>query len=76
VLFIEIRVIAPTSRGESYQDLILRLDSVVIELERTRKPVLVIAHNAGAAQHYISPLDDPAAPAPCTFRLTYPRRLA
>jgi broad specificity phosphatase PhoE/predicted kinase len=33
-------------RGESYQDVILRLDPVVIELERTRKPVLVVAHNA------------------------------
>jgi len=33
-------------RGESYQDIILRLDPMIIELERTRKPVLVIAHNA------------------------------
>jgi broad specificity phosphatase PhoE len=33
-------------RGESYQDVILRLDPVIIELERTRKPVLVVAHNA------------------------------
>ncbi|HSE05631.1 MAG TPA: histidine phosphatase family protein [Methylomirabilota bacterium] len=33
-------------RGESYQDIILRLDPVIIELERTRKPVLVIADNA------------------------------
>lgn len=33
-------------RGESYQDIIARLDPVIIELERTRKPVLVIAHNA------------------------------
>lgn len=33
-------------RGESYQDMIQRLDPVVIELERTRKPVLVIAHQA------------------------------
>ena len=33
-------------RGESYQDVIQRLDPVIIELERTRKPVLVIAHNA------------------------------
>ena len=33
-------------RGESYQDIIVRLDPVIIELERTRKPVLVIAHNA------------------------------
>ena len=29
-----------------YQDIILRLDPMIIELERTRKPVLVIAHNA------------------------------
>ena len=33
-------------RGESYQDVIQRLDPVIIELERTRRPVLVIAHNA------------------------------
>jgi len=33
-------------RGESYQDIILRLEPVIIELERTRKPVLVVAHNA------------------------------
>ena len=33
-------------RGESYHDVIQRLDPVIIELERTRRPVLVIAHNA------------------------------
>ena len=33
-------------RGESYEDVIARLDTVIIELERTRKPVLVIAHQA------------------------------
>jgi broad specificity phosphatase PhoE/predicted kinase len=33
-------------RGESYEDVIQRLDPVIIELERTRKPVLVIAHQA------------------------------
>lgn len=33
-------------RGESYHDVIQRLEPVIIELERTRKPVLVIAHNA------------------------------
>jgi broad specificity phosphatase PhoE len=33
-------------RGESYQDVIQRLDPVIIEIERTRKPVLVIAHQA------------------------------
>jgi broad specificity phosphatase PhoE/predicted kinase len=33
-------------RGESYHDVIQRLDPAIIELERTRKPVLVIGHNA------------------------------
>jgi broad specificity phosphatase PhoE/predicted kinase len=33
-------------RGESYEDVIARLDTVIIELERTRVPVLVIAHHA------------------------------
>ena len=33
-------------RGESYEDVIQRLDPVIIELERQRRPVLVIAHQA------------------------------
>jgi broad specificity phosphatase PhoE len=33
-------------RGESYHDVIQRLDPAIIELERTRTPVLVIGHNA------------------------------
>lgn len=33
-------------RGESYEDVIQRLEPVIIELERQRRPVLVIAHNA------------------------------
>ncbi len=33
-------------RGESYQDVIQRLDRVIIELERYRTPVLIIAHRA------------------------------
>lgn len=33
-------------RGESYEDVIRRLDPVVLELERHRDPVLVIAHQA------------------------------
>lgn len=33
-------------RGESYRDVIQRLDRVLIELERYRTPVLVIAHRA------------------------------
>ncbi len=32
--------------GESYQDVIQRLDRVIIELERHRNPILVIAHQA------------------------------
>jgi len=33
-------------RGESYQDVIQRLDRVIIEIERQRSPVLIIAHQA------------------------------
>ncbi|KAL6057924.1 6-phosphofructo-2-kinase/fructose-2,6-bisphosphatase 2 [Balamuthia mandrillaris] len=33
-------------QGESYQDVIQRLEPVIFELERQRDPVLVIAHNA------------------------------
>ncbi len=33
-------------RGESYQDVIHRIDPVVLEIERQRTPVLVIAHQA------------------------------
>ena len=33
-------------RGESYEDVISRLDPVIIELERQRDPVIVISHQA------------------------------
>eukprot|EP01095_Lingulamoeba_sp_RSL-Kostka_P015316 TRINITY_DN69_c1_g1_i1.p1 TRINITY_DN69_c1_g1~~TRINITY_DN69_c1_g1_i1.p1 ORF type:complete len:702 (+),score=279.30 TRINITY_DN69_c1_g1_i1:1-2106(+) len=33
-------------RGESYEDLIRRLEPVIIELERQRKPILIVAHRA------------------------------
>jgi len=33
-------------RGESYEDVIQRVDRVIIEAERTRSPLLVIAHQA------------------------------
>ena len=33
-------------RGESYQDVVQRVDRVIIELERYRTPVLVIGHRA------------------------------
>lgn len=33
-------------RGESYQDVIARLDSVILEIERHGSPILIISHNA------------------------------
>ena len=33
-------------RGESYQDVIRRLNGVIIEIERSRRPVVVVAHQA------------------------------
>jgi broad specificity phosphatase PhoE/predicted kinase len=33
-------------RGESYQDVVQRLEPVIIEIEREQEPVLVIAHQA------------------------------
>lgn len=33
-------------RGESYQDVIVRLEPVIFEIERERRPVLVIGHQA------------------------------
>ena len=33
-------------RGESYQDVIQRLEPVIIEAERQREPVLIVAHQA------------------------------
>lgn len=33
-------------RGESYLDVISRIEAVIFEIERTRMPVIVIAHQA------------------------------
>lgn len=33
-------------RGENYEDVIRRLEPVIIELERQRKPVLIVAHRS------------------------------
>lgn len=33
-------------RGESYEDVITRLEPVIIEMERQRQPILIIAHQA------------------------------
>lgn len=47
-------------RGESYEDVIRRLDPVILELERQRRPVLVIAHNAVVRSLYGYFADAPA----------------
>lgn len=33
-------------RGESYKDVVARIDPVVLELERKKKPILIISHQA------------------------------
>ena len=33
-------------QGESYKDLIRRLDPIIIDIERTRSPLLIVAHQA------------------------------
>jgi len=56
-------------RGESYQDVIQRLDPVIVELERQTVPVLVVAHQAVLRALYayfteVSPEDCPFLPIP------------
>lgn len=46
-------------RGESYVDVIQRVEPVLIELERERSPVLVIAHQAVLRALYAYFLDEP-----------------
>lgn len=46
-------------RGESYEDVIQRLDPVIIELERQRQPILVIAHQAILRAIYAYFMDTP-----------------
>jgi broad specificity phosphatase PhoE len=46
-------------RGESYEDVIQRLDPVIIELERQRQPILVIAHQAILRAIYAYFMDKP-----------------
>jgi len=46
-------------RGESYEDVIQRLDPVIIQLERQRSPVLVIAHQAVLRALYAYFMDHP-----------------
>jgi broad specificity phosphatase PhoE len=52
-------------RGESYQDVIQRLEPVIFELERERSPVLVIGHQAALRTLYAYVMDRP--PQECPF---------
>ena len=52
-------------RGESYRDVIRRLEPVIIEIERERSPVLVIAHQAVLRALYAYLMDKP--PRECPF---------
>jgi len=51
-------------RGESYEDVIARLDPLILELERQQSPVLIVGHNAiiRVLFGYLSDLDRDAVP--------------
>ena len=51
-------------RGESYQDVIQRLEPVIFELERERAPVLLIGHQAVLRALYAYMMDRPASECP------------
>ena len=51
-------------RGESYEDVITRLEPVIIQLERQRHPVLVISHQAVLRALYAYLVDKPASECP------------
>jgi broad specificity phosphatase PhoE len=46
-------------RGESYEDVIRRLDPILIEIERHREPLLIIAHQAVLRCLYAYIADEP-----------------
>lgn len=46
-------------RGESYQDIIQRLEPVIFELERERAPVLIVGHQAVLRALYAYMMDQP-----------------
>jgi broad specificity phosphatase PhoE/predicted kinase len=51
-------------RGESYEDVIQRLDPLIIQLERHRSPVLVIGHQAVLRAIYAYFMDRPPTECP------------
>jgi broad specificity phosphatase PhoE/predicted kinase len=52
-------------RGESYQDVIQRLEPIIFEIERERRPLLVIGHQAVLRALYAYMMDRP--PNECPF---------
>jgi broad specificity phosphatase PhoE len=46
-------------RGESYQDVIQRLEPVILEIERERAPLLIIGHQAVLRALYAYMMDEP-----------------
>ena len=51
-------------RGESYEDVIQRLEPVILELERERGSVLIVAHQAVLRALYAYLMDLPPADCP------------
>lgn len=51
-------------RGESYEDVIQRLDPMIIQLERQRSPVLLIGHQAVLRALYAYLMDRPPSECP------------
>ena len=51
-------------RGESYVDVIQRLEPIILELERERRPLLVIAHQAVLRALYAYLMDRPPSEVP------------
>jgi len=51
-------------RGESYQDVIQRLEPVIFELERERGPVIIIGHQAVLRALYAYIVDEPPEACP------------
>ncbi|APR83102.1 Fructose-2,6-bisphosphatase [Minicystis rosea] len=51
-------------RGESYEDVIQRLDPMIIQLERQRSPVLLIGHQAVLRAIYAYMMDRPPSECP------------
>jgi broad specificity phosphatase PhoE/predicted kinase len=51
-------------QGESYQDIIRRLEPVILAMERERQPLLVISHQAVLRALYVYLMDRPLAECP------------